>query len=146
MGEKRVSKLSIGDISEGSIFEFDEQITSGLVDAFAEMSGDYSPLHMDAQFAKVRGFNGRVAHGGIFMLFFSKAVGMMIPGENALLQSIKMNFLSPVYPTADIKIVITVTAVSEAMKTLVLKGVAIGSDDTVYCRAAIQVGFTESSV
>ena len=142
MSDICAAKLTVDDLSEGDEFKFSERITEQLVDFFAEHSGDYSPLHMSSEFAQERGFECRVAHGGIFMLFFSKAVGMLIPGENALLQSIKLSFLSPVYPPADINFNIVVTTVSVATKTIVLKGTAQDSEGNIYCRALIQVGFT----
>ncbi|WP_320173880.1 MaoC/PaaZ C-terminal domain-containing protein [Maridesulfovibrio sp.] len=142
MSDIYAAKLTVDDISEDDEFNFSACITEQLVDFFAEYSGDFSPLHMSSEFAQERGFEGRVAHGGIFMLFFSRAVGMLIPGENALLQSVKLSFLSPVYPPADINFNIVVTTVSAATKTIVLKGTAQDSESNIYCRALIQVGFT----
>lgn len=51
--------LKIGDCLEtGS-----RDITPGLIDAFARVSGDHYEIHMDAEAARAKGFERRVAHG-----------------------------------------------------------------------------------
>jgi acyl dehydratase len=48
-------------------------LTEADVVAFAGLSGDYNPLHTDAEFARLHGFGERVAHG---MLGLSVATGL----------------------------------------------------------------------
>ncbi len=48
-------------------------VTEADVVAFAGLSGDYNPLHTDAEFGKNTPFGGRIAHG---MLIVALATGM----------------------------------------------------------------------
>jgi acyl dehydratase len=48
-------------------------VTEADVVAFAGVSGDFNPLHTDAEFAKQTPFGGRIAHG---MLIVAMATGM----------------------------------------------------------------------
>lgn len=51
--------LEVGDCLETGW----RDVTPGLIDAFASLSGDQYEIHMDAEAARARGFERRVAHG-----------------------------------------------------------------------------------
>ncbi len=74
------------------------------ISAFAELSGDVSPVHVDDIFAKSKGFKSRIAHGALLMSYVSRFVGTILPGANGLLQSVAMEFRRPCYPGTKIKI------------------------------------------
>ncbi len=66
--------LKYDQFSQGDIFESQARtITESDVVAFAGLSGDYNPLHTDAEFGKKTPFGARIAHG---MLIQSIATGM----------------------------------------------------------------------
>ena len=52
-----------------------------MVDNFAEFSGDYNELHMDENYASTTSFGKRICHGMLLASFFSRLVGMSIPGK-----------------------------------------------------------------
>ncbi len=49
-------------------------VGEGDINSFAGLSGDYTPIHIDAHFASQSEFGGRIAHGTLTM---SMAIGMM---------------------------------------------------------------------
>ena len=49
----------------GQKYEFDKTISDEDVKKFAEVTGDFNPLHLDEEFAKTTMFGGRIAHGMI---------------------------------------------------------------------------------
>lgn len=65
--------------------------------AFAELSGDQNPLHIDEAFAREAGFEGRVVYGGIHLSKVSHLVGMQCPGRNAVLMRVDLGFHNPLY-------------------------------------------------
>ncbi|MFC1967692.1 MaoC family dehydratase [Chloroflexota bacterium] len=75
------------------------------IDMFAEVSGDYNPVHVDDEYAKKTFFHGRIAHG-VFALALLSAAGEKIPGMPILL-SATSKYSKPVYPGD------TITAVTE---------------------------------
>jgi acyl dehydratase len=52
---------------------------------------------MDEQYAKKTKFGKRVCHGMLLASFFSKLVGMYLPGKNALYFSQNLNFVGPCF-------------------------------------------------
>lgn len=106
--------LYFEDIEVGSTFETGSRtITSGDVTAFAELTGDHNPLHVDERFAREGPFGERVAHGPLVL---SIAVGLMSTtgfthGTALGLVAIDAwRFLAPVRIGDTIRVSFTVTA------------------------------------
>ena len=88
-------ELNLEDIQVGYTKKFNIKVTDSMVNQFAEISGDYNPLHMNEEYAKTTKFNQRVCHGMLLASFFSRLVGMYIPGKNALYLTQSLKFISP---------------------------------------------------
>lgn len=138
-----ISSLSIHNINEGDTFSFELKITERMIDDFAALTGDVSPLHMDAVFAAGRGFGGRVVHGMLLAGFISRMVGVHFPGENAVLQTANLKFHAPAYPEESFRISATVDQVSRSVGVIVLS-VRIDNSRTneKTASAVLQIGFT----
>ena len=91
------NEYTFEQIQPGQTISFREKITRSHLDIFANLSGDYNPLHMDANYAENTKFKKQVCHGMLLASFFSKLVGMHMPGKNALYFSQTVNFQSPCY-------------------------------------------------
>lgn len=138
---KPIKKYILSELFVGMTAEIEELITPELVDDFASLSGDFSTLHMEEKFAKERGFKTRVAHGVLQASFISKVVGMMLPGENALLHSISMQYRHPVYVGDTILIKGTLDFISEEQKAIVIVfEISNKLDNTVVATSKVQVG------
>lgn len=85
------------DLTLGMSAQFDVEVTAELMTAFANLSGDLNPLHMDEEFARESGFPGRVVFGMLTSSFYSRFVGMHLPGKRALLDGIQVEFKSPAF-------------------------------------------------
>ena len=68
-----------------------------MINNFAEFTGDYNELHTNESYASTTSFGKRVCHGMLLASFFSRLVGMSIPGKNALYFSQSINFQSPCF-------------------------------------------------
>lgn len=80
--------------------EFEVDVGEADVMTFAKLTGDLNPLHVDPQRAAQTDLGGVVAHGALLAGFVSRVVGMHIPGERALLLSLRLQFPKPVlYPS-----------------------------------------------
>src|SRR3546814_7392913 len=77
-----VSRFAFDDLQLGQQAAFEATVSEADLDRFAEVSGDASPLHMDAGFARARGFAGRVTHGAYLTALVSRLVGVHLPGES----------------------------------------------------------------
>jgi 3-hydroxybutyryl-CoA dehydratase len=109
------------DIKLGQRVNFTVKITESTVNNFAKISGDYSPLHMDEVYAKTTQFGKRVCHGILLASFFSRLVGMYMPGKNALYFSQTLNFASPCFIDEEIIVEGEVLDKSDATRIITMK-------------------------
>lgn len=93
-------------------------VSEALIRGFAEFSGDTNPLHLDDDFARARGFSGRVAHGMSYASFISALIGMHVPGPGALWMSQSLRFVAPVYPGDRLLLTGRVAGVDTRARTL----------------------------
>ena len=88
-------------------------VTQAMVDSYAEITGDYNPLHFDEEFARKTRFGGLIAQGGITTGLLHALVAMDIPGPGSVFLSQSWSFPNPVYIGDTIRAVATVTSYSE---------------------------------
>jgi len=88
---KSFAEINIGDKASFRRLVSEEDLTK-----FAELSGDYNPLHMDEEYATKTEFGVRVVHGFLLGAWVSRLVGMELPGANALLLKESLAFKKPV--------------------------------------------------
>lgn len=112
--------LVFRDIQVGATFECERTFTEGDLRRFAEVSGDFSPLHMDQAYAAATQFSGRVVHGMLLASLFSQLVGMRIPGRHALYLGQDLSFRLPVRMGETVRAVAKVASKIEATRTIVL--------------------------
>lgn len=113
-----MSGYSIEEIYVGMKKSVSKTITESDLFAFAGITGDLNPVHMNAEYAKGTRFGERIAHGMLTASFFSTIVGMCIPGADAIYLSQNLEFLLPV------KIGDTITAAGEVTKVIPEKRIA----------------------
>lgn len=116
--ELKLNKLSYADIKIGDVFSFERVVDTDLVRKFAEVSGDFSPLHVDAEYGKAAQFGGNIAHGMLLGSFFSAIVGMLCPGEKALYLSQSLNFKKSLSVGENVKISGKVSAKYDSLRVI----------------------------
>lgn len=72
-------------------------LTEQHVRTFAELTGDYNPLHFDADFAARTRFKGLVVQGGLTTGLLHALVAMDLPGPGSVFLSQQWKFTAPVY-------------------------------------------------
>jgi len=96
MSEKP-SEYSFDEIELGMQKSFKVDISKNMLDVFGRDSGDYNPLHMSEEYASSTSFKKRVCSGMFLSSFFSRLVGMYLPGKHALHISQSLNFVNPCF-------------------------------------------------
>lgn len=91
------TEYKFDEIILGTKTKFTVQIDESTINEFARISGDHNPLHMDEKYAGKTQFGKRVCHGMLLASFFSRLVGMYLPGKNALYFSQTLNFQMPCF-------------------------------------------------
>ena len=112
------SELTFDQIDIGLTKEFDVIITQSLVDDFAKISGDYSPIHMNEEFAKSTKFGRKIVHGMLLASLLSRMVGMYLPGKYALYSSQTLEFHNPCFVGDKITVSSIVNDKSESTKII----------------------------
>jgi acyl dehydratase len=72
-------------------------LTAEHVRKFAEISGDYNPLHFDEAFAARTKFGALVVQGGLTTGLLHALVAMDMPGPGTVFLSQNWKFTAPVY-------------------------------------------------
>lgn len=94
-------------------------VTEADVSAFAGLSGDFNPIHVDAVFAEAGGFGRRVAHGAL-VLSIATGLRQQMPifrgSMRALLELRSWRFQRPVFFGDTVAVVTTVESKRETSK------------------------------
>jgi 3-hydroxybutyryl-CoA dehydratase len=72
-------------------------VTDELIRKFAELSGDFNPIHLDDEFAAQTRFRKRIAHGMLSGAFISAVLGNEFKNIKIVYLSQTMNFVAPVF-------------------------------------------------
>ena len=96
MSEKP-SEYSFDEIEIGMQKNFQVNISENMLNEFGRNTGDYNPLHMNEEYASSTSFKKRVCSGMFLSSFFSRLVGMYLPGKHALHISQSLNFVNPCF-------------------------------------------------
>ena len=80
-----------------------------MVQAFAQLTGDYNPLHFDREFASRTRFGELIVQGGITTGILNALVAMDMPGPGTVFVSQSWDFPKPVFIGDTIRAEATVT-------------------------------------
>lgn len=81
---------------------FDVNITPEDAIAFATLSGDWNPLHTNADHAARTAYRRPVLHGAFSAGLISRMAGMHLPGADCLLHNMRLRFVAPIIPPASL--------------------------------------------
>ena len=99
------------DIHEGAEASLTRQITDADVHAFAALTGDANPVHLNDEYAASSRFGRRIAHGMLAAGHISAVLGMRLPGPGAIFLGQTLSFKAPVFPGDTITTRVLVTRV-----------------------------------
>jgi 3-hydroxybutyryl-CoA dehydratase len=89
--------MTVPAFTVGQTCTYEQVIDDKLVRAFAELSGDRNPIHLDDKVAGTSRFGQRIAHGAILFGIVSKVLGMDMPGVGTVYLGQTCNFKLPVF-------------------------------------------------
>jgi 3-hydroxybutyryl-CoA dehydratase len=99
------------DLQVGMTAEFAKTVTEADIVAFADVSGDTNPVHMDEAFAAATPFKGRIAHGMLGASLISTVLGTRLPGPGCIYVSQDLRFKAPVRIDDTVSARVTVTEI-----------------------------------
>ena len=101
--------MSIEDFYVGQSASLTKVFKSDEVEAFAEMSLDKNPIHLDENYAEHSRFGRRIVHGFLVGSLISAVFGTQLPGKGAIYLHPEMDFRKPVFHNDEITAIVTVT-------------------------------------
>ena len=97
----------------GASASLDKTVTDADVRAFAAVSLDDNPVHLDDTYAATTRFGRRIAHGMLSAGVVSAVIGTRLPGPGTVYLSQSLQFKGPVFIDDTITATVTVKALRE---------------------------------
>lgn len=126
-----LNSIPIEEIEIGMTASYSQTVTDADIKAFAGMSGDRNPVHLDVDYAKKSRFKNRIAHGMMTASYFSALFGTKIPGEGCVYTYQSLNFKRPVYVNDTVEAIVTVTDIDLEKRRVKFKTVCKVDNKTV---------------
>ena len=127
-------KFNVGDSAE-----ITKTIDEADIQAFAEVTGDHNPIHLDEVFAKTTRFGRRIAHGMLSASLISAVLANKLPGEGSIYLGQTLEFRAPVFPGDEITARVTVREIRDNKPIVKLETVCVNQRDEVVIRGEATV-------
>jgi len=114
------ARVTITDFSLGQSAQSTRTISEADVMAFAHVSGDFNPVHIDADAAAKSPFGERIVHGMLTASLLSALVATELPGPGAIYLSQSLEFLRPVRLGDTVTAHVSITAIDELKRRITL--------------------------
>lgn len=108
MSDSNLEPVKWEDYEIGQSASFTKTITEEDVMKFAEVTGDYNPIHVNPEYAKTQMFGKQVAHGALSSGLISAVLGTKLFGPGILYGGQKVQFMKPVFFGDELTAVATV--------------------------------------
>ncbi len=103
-----VGTLYIDELEVGMSRFLEKKIDDEVIHAFAVLSSDHNPIHMDEEYAAGTPFKGRIAHGIIGAGLISAVIGEQLPGHGTIYLKQDLKFTAPVRPNDVVRAEVTI--------------------------------------
>ena len=115
--------------ADGDGASYVKTITADDVEAYAALTGDTNPLHLDETYAEKTRFGQRIAHGMLTAGLISTVIGTKLPGPGAIYLGQTIRFLKPVHLGDTITATATITQYDEERRRMTLETVCRNQRD-----------------
>lgn len=119
------------ELSLGQSAETTHVVGASDIEAFAEVSGDRNPVHLDEAYARTTAFGERIAHGMLSAAYLSAVLGTQLPGPGAIYLTQSLRFRRPVRIGDEVTARVTVKALDARRGHVTLETVCLAGGKTV---------------
>ncbi|MEM7058602.1 MAG: MaoC family dehydratase [Pseudomonadota bacterium] len=123
--------ICIEDLEIGMTRHVEKTVTDHDIMAFAEVSTDYNPVHMDESYAQETIFAGRIAHGMLTASLISAVIGEQLPGHGTVYLGQNLKFMAPVRPGDTVRAEVSVAEIDYGKRRVTLDCACRVGDTTV---------------
>jgi len=115
-----IAQVFIEDMEEGMTASLTRTFGEAEVEAFARITGDANPAHLDADFAATTPFKRPVVHGMLTASLISAVLGTRLPGRGAIYVSQGISFRRPVFPGEEVTAEVEITGIDRRRRRVTL--------------------------
>ena len=137
MAYPQAGDLYFEDLWLGRSAERRRVISEKNIRVFCGLTGDYSPLHVDEDFATRSRFGRRLAHGLLTSSFITGIIGMELPARNGIYMGQTLSFLKPVFIGDELTVRASVAERDEEKSRIRLKTQCLVGETLVVDGAAL---------
>jgi 3-hydroxybutyryl-CoA dehydratase len=127
------------DIKLGDEFSTERLVTDELIRKFADVSGDYNPIHLDEDAASKTRFGRRIAHGMLSGAFISAVLGYEFSERSIVYLSQTLKFTAPVFIGDTVTATATVTKIREDKPIITLETICTNQNGDVLVKGEAAV-------
>ena len=109
------------DLTIGMESSYQKTITETDIDAFATLTGDTNPVHLDSEYAATTPFKARIAHGMLSAGLISTVLGTQLPGPGCIYLEQQIKFKAPVFIGDTLVATVTVEDINQRRGRVSLK-------------------------
>ncbi len=132
-----VTQANLEALEVGQTAFVERTLDEAAVRAFAELSGDFNPVHLDADFAATTRFGRPIVHGLLTASLISTVVGTRLPGLGSIYVSQSLRFRAPVHVGDTVRAEAEVTEVQRQRRRVVLSTRCLVGDKVVITGEAV---------
>lgn len=126
--------LCIGDTAE-----ITRTIEDADIHAFARVTGDHNPVHVDDAFARTTRFGRRIAHGMLTASLISSVLANKLPGAGSVYLGQTLQFVAPVFPGDEVTARVTVKEIRDDKPIVKLETLCLNQRGEVVIRGEATV-------
>lgn len=127
------------ELKVGDEFSTNRLVTDELIRKFADVSGDYNPIHLDEDVAKNTRFGRRIAHGMLSGAFISAVLGYEFSERSIVYLSQTLKFVAPVFIGDTVTATAKVTSIRQDKPVVILETVCTNQDGDVLVKGEAAV-------
>ncbi|MCO4836787.1 MAG: MaoC family dehydratase [Oceanospirillaceae bacterium] len=119
------------DLTVGMTASYEKTFTAQDIEAFATITGDTNPVHIDEAYAATTPFKARIAHGMLSAGLISTVLGTQLPGPGCIYLEQQIKFRAPVYIKDTVVATVTIEDINQRRGRVSLKTQCFVNDKLV---------------
>ena len=137
MADLPTRSYTIDQLTVGMTASYERTVTVADIEAFAAVSGDRNPVHLDEEFAKATRFKGRIAHGMLGASFISTVLASQLPGAGTVYLGQTLSFKRPVRPGDKVETRVTVAKILDKGQLVLTTQCRVGENVVIDGEATV---------
>ena len=138
-----MKKYKFKNLKLGQSSFFKVKLKNELIRKFLLLSKDYSKIHIKKEFAYKYGFKSKIVHGMLLGAFYSRFIGVYLPGKYSLLINMDIKFNKPIYINDVVTIKGKIVHLNKSYKVATVKIIAFNQSKKNVSTAKAMVKLNE---